>query len=468
MTAPHRSPRRGPSHLLLRIYLVGLAQLVLVGAVLASAWTLVVRVPWQQTLGRFATYLGSEWSRELGQPEALQASVQRVWQQLEVRATVRTSEGRLLATSVSPPFEPPPRELLERLGSERMLLYGRPPVALVALPPSGPVQAYASLALPRLQPPAVNGVLLVVLVLACTGVTSVVFARMLAVPLQRLAAVARELGTGRLEARTGLRRGDELGEVAEAFDEMAERLSLLLRSQKELLANVSHELRTPLSRIRVALDLAAEGDAELARQTLLEIAGDLSELERLVEDVLTAARLDLATGASGSSAPPLRLEQVEAQSLVDKASARFRSAWPRHALEVRTEGVLPTLQADPVLLRRVLDNLLDNAGKYSEPSTTVRLELRPQGQGLEVAVRDEGIGIEAEDLRRVSTPFFRTDRSRSRATGGVGLGLALARRITEAHGGTLSLESQPGVGTTVRVLLPGSPFTHANAPVMKR
>jgi signal transduction histidine kinase len=266
--------------------------------------------------------------------------------------------------------------------------------------------------------------------------------------------VAQAFGAGELSVRTGLRRNDELGQVASAFDEMAERITHLLRSQKELLANVSHELRTPLARIRVALDLAAEGDAQLARESLADIAEDLTELERLVGDVLTTARLDFAAGAAaGGGTPPLRLELVDAQALLEKSAARFRSARPQHRLEVHIEGPLPVLEADPMLLRRVFDNVLDNAGKYSDPSTTVRLSAHPVDGGLEVEVADQGIGIDASDMPHIFTPFFRSDRSRARTTGGVGLGLALARRIVDAHGGSLQLESQPGVGTTVRVRL---------------
>jgi len=121
------------------------------------------------------------------------------------------------------------------------------------------------------------------------------------------------------------------------------------------------------------------------------------------------------------------------------------------------DGLLPPLEADPVLLRRALDNLLDNAGKYSEPHSTVRLLARPTGGGLQVEVADEGIGIDPADMAHIFTPFFRSDRSRARRTGGVGLGLALARRIVVAHGGSLTLESQPGVGTTAQVTLPAAP-----------
>jgi signal transduction histidine kinase len=198
------------------------------------------------------------------------------------------------------------------------------------------------------------------------------------------------------------------------------------------------------------------GDAALARESLADITTDLAELEQLIDDVLTAARLELTTDQTPGATPPLRRVHTEAHELLDKAAGRFRTARPGHRLEVSAEGPLPALDADPVLLRRVLDNLLDNAGKYSEPGTTVRLRARPLGQGLIFEVADEGIGIDAKDMPHLFTPFFRGDRSRARTTGGVGLGLALARRIVIAHGGTLTLESQAGVGTTVRVTLPAA------------
>ena len=105
--------------------------------------------------------------------------------------------------------------------------------------------------------------------------------------------MAVSLGQGDLRVRSELERNDELGEVARAFDEMAERIQKLLQAEKELLANVAHELRTPLARIRVALEIAGEGDAETARVSLAEIAVDLAELEALINDVLTAARFEL-------------------------------------------------------------------------------------------------------------------------------------------------------------------------------
>ncbi|MFL5272774.1 MAG: sensor histidine kinase, partial [Anaeromyxobacteraceae bacterium] len=168
-----------------------------------------------------------------------------------------------------------------------------------------------------------------------------------------------------------------------------------------------------------------------------------------------AARLDLAAGRDPGAALPLRCERVDAKDLVVRAAERFRTAHPDRPLDVRIAEPLPDLVADPGLLRRVLDNLLDNARKYSDGAAPVTLVARGDGGALAVEVRDQGIGIDAADLERLFTPFFRTDRSRARGTGGVGLGLALARKVVEAHGGRIAAESAPGEGTAIRFSVPG-------------
>jgi len=231
-------------------------------------------------------------------------------------------------------------------------------------------------------------------------------------------------------------------------------LRRLLLSEKELLANVSHELRTPLARIRVALDLAAEGDAETARVSLSEIATDLAELELLVDDVLTATRFELAAGGA-PGAFDLRREQVEAWSVVQQAASRFRAAHPERALELGADPGPAHIEVDPMLFRRVLDNLLENAHKYSpDPDAAIGLESRIESQSAIFEVHDRGVGIPAADLPHVFSPFFRGERSRDRQSGGVGLGLTLAHRIVEAHAGRISIEGRRGGGTTARVALP--------------
>jgi signal transduction histidine kinase len=265
-----------------------------------------------------------------------------------------------------------------------------------------------------------------------------------------MAATARAFGRGDLGARVALERRDEIGEVARAFDEMADRVTGTLASERELLANVSHELRTPLARIRVALDLAVEGDAETARESAEDISEDLDELERLLGDVLIASRLDFATTAR-SGIPAIAADDVDLGELVDNAAGRFRRLFPARTLVVeRTEGV--HVVGDRQLLRRALENLLHNAEKYSDASEPVRLTLATDATHARLLVVDRGVGIGPEDLKHVFRPFFRVDRSRTKRPhplrGGHGLGLALTKRIVEAHGGSVELTSGLGEGTT--------------------
>ncbi len=166
--------------------------------------------------------------------------------------------------------------------------------------------------------------------------------------------------------------------------------------------------------------------------------------------MLSAARLDLAAHAGGQ----VRREPVDLAAVLADAARRFAERWPGRALRQELGEGLPAVPGDAALLRRLLDNLLDNAAKYSGPEAPVVLAARAGEGGALLEVRDRGIGIAPEDLPRLFTPFFRTDRSRARGTGGVGLGLALVRRIARAHGGEVEVEG--GAETVFRVRLPRS------------
>ena len=141
-------------------------------------------------------------------------------------------------------------------------------------------------------------------------------------------------------------------------------------------------------------------------------------------------------------------------SLLERTAARFRIEHKTHTLHLELGPALPTIHGDSVLLRRALENLIENARKYSDPGSVIHLRAAASGRGVVIEVCDQGIGIDASDLKQLFTPFFRSDRSRSRQTGGVGLGLTLARRVVEAHGGVIEIESTLGLGTTVKVELP--------------
>jgi two-component system, OmpR family, sensor kinase len=485
------APSARTRSLAFRLSLVGLVQLLLVALAAVVIGAVVTRLPERMDMQRLAEQV----ARASSEPSGPSTALAELGKREAVSLTLYDQDGKVVASNVEPPLPaprwhdwrdqpggpPPPSFEGDRRGPPPggappfrgpgfggvLDTFGPPPGEP---PPRPPIyeqlaiegRAYVLAACFERKPPSRMPALLTLIAgLLVVGAGALLTARWIGRPLDRLSRAARSLGEGNLRARAGLASGDVLSDVGQAFDEMAERVQALLVAEKELLANVSHELRTPLARIRVALDLAAEGDAEAGRAALGDIGVDLAELEALVDEVLDAVRLEIAgkdRGAGGATHAgfALHLEDVDPTGIARAASDRFRSHHPARPFETSFDEPLPTVRADTVLLRRVVDNLLENAHKYSpDPSSSIRLELRARDGGVAFVVVDAGMGIAAPDLPRVFAPFFRAERSRSRGTGGVGLGLTLAKRITEAHGGTIDVESVDGAGTTVTVFLAG-------------
>lgn len=222
--------------------------------------------------------------------------------------------------------------------------------------------------------------------------------------------------------------GDELLDLALAWNDMAARIESLVTNQRELLAHVSHDLRSPLTRIRLALELLPQSPENAGRLSALTV--DLDELDRLVDDVLTVSRLD-ATGL------PTHLAPVDLAGLCAELAARA-------ALDPTFAGAPPsvscpplTLVADPALLRRALWNLLENAARHGTPPVTLTVQ---DGDPVLIVVEDAGPGVPEVDRARLFEPFFRGDRARTGGPArGSGLGLSIARRIARVHGGELDL-----------------------------
>jgi signal transduction histidine kinase len=233
---------------------------------------------------------------------------------------------------------------------------------------------------------------------------------------------------------------------------MADKLDQLLRTQRAMMADISHELRTPLTRIRIALELAT-ADPAAAQQVLDDVGGDLAEIEQIIEDVFVVVQLD--------SAAPLRRQPIHLPELIARSVERFRAHHAGRALVVETPAVdadpPARLVGDPALVRRAVDNLLDNAAKYSPVHSEITLRASASPGGWTIDVVDRGIGMTTAEVAQAFTPFWRADESRNRDTGGVGLGLALARRVARAHGGDVVLSSQRAVGTTARITLGAPP-----------
>jgi signal transduction histidine kinase len=337
---------------------------------------------------------------------------------------------------------------------------GPPPEGDRPPPPAGgPDGPGAPGSPPHRHAPAVSAVTTIFVGgLLILGIGALLTARWIVRPLEDLARVARALGGGQLRARSGLKRRDEIGDLSRTFDEMGERIERLLLAEKELMANVSHELRTPLARLRVALDIAGESSTDLANMGVVstrEMSADLDELETLVDDILTATRLEIMRGTPAAAHFELHPEDTACDAVCERAAARFRARHAERHLTVEIHPNLPPVRVDPVLFRRVVDNLLENADKYSpDPASAITLRAVRDADRVAFEVVDEGLGIPEDDLPHLFTPFFRGEKSRARGTGGVGLGLTLAKRIVDAHRGSIDVASAVGVGTTFRVLVP--------------
>jgi two-component system OmpR family sensor kinase len=366
----------------------------------------------------------------------------------------------LLGSNSTPVVPPPPSDVLAELARGAVTIT-RGDVVMTGVFRDG---AFAGAVVRRLPPPlapypgpplALVFVTLAVCMIA-TLLVSLPLARSVVHPVEALARSVKRFGTGELATRASLSRGDEIGQLAAAFNEMASRIETLVGVEKRLLANVSHELRTPLARIRVVLELASDGDPERVRSYLGELGHDLAELETLVNDVLTTAWLDVAARRLGDGGVPMRWTKASVGELVEKSRARFATLHGGSgggALEVVTDGTLPDIECDPSLLRRAVDNLLDNAAKYAE-GARVEMRVGTSAEHVSIDVIDEGAGMSPEAAARAFEPFFRADESRDRRTGGLGLGLSIVRTIVEAHGGVVTLDSARGRGTKVSLRLP--------------
>ncbi len=451
------------SQLVVKIYLYSVLTLV-VTAVLIFAFNEISASGRRRDLSLISEHLVVDMAQRRHDPEALRGDVLRLRPARHIKVSLYQPDGRLIATTVEPPLPmPAPAQVAALTTAAEHAKHDTDAENTLEVAPwrfahavreDGHVVAIGVAS--HLVPRSVGSllVLLLLLLLAVLVAAAILFARHLAVPLQAVAAAAQRFGRGDLGVRLRSQRKDEIGAVARAFDDMANRVSRLMTSQQELMANVSHELQTPLSRIRVAVDLMSDGDAARAEDMLGEITQDLEELERLIDDVMTLARLDLTRAGAAGYEPRLRREEVGLSELLGRACVRFRSLHDTHVLVAEVPGGLPTISADPVLLRRVFDNVLDNARKYSPEGTEICLHAERSADGTVITIADHGMGIEPADLEQVFTPFFRSDRSRSRATGGVGLGLALARRVLEAHAAQIGVASVIGKGTTVTISVP--------------
>jgi two-component system OmpR family sensor kinase/two-component system sensor histidine kinase BaeS len=274
------------------------------------------------------------------------------------------------------------------------------------------------------------------------------FSNRISTPLRQLDAAARSMATGNLQVRVQPGVVREVADLARSFNQMADALENSDRQRRQLTADVAHELRTPLSIIKGRLEGIQDGVYRAEAEQIEGLLDKVALLERLVEDLRLLALADAGQLA-------LHVEPVIPARLLEDARASFAHQAAERNITMRVEAEpVPELTADPQRIAQVLGNLVNNALRHTPPGGSVTLAVRAGPAAALFEVRDTGTGIAPEDLPRIFDRFYRADPSRARASGGAGLGLAIARRIVEAHGGRIWAESTPGQGATVCFTLP--------------
>ncbi|MCH7970376.1 MAG: HAMP domain-containing protein [Chloroflexi bacterium] len=276
------------------------------------------------------------------------------------------------------------------------------------------------------------------------------FTRQALAPIRGLTAAASRLGTGDLSQRVPESGSDDIGELAKTFNTMASDLELAREQSRQLTADVAHELRTPLTNIQGYLEAIKDGVVDADDETIETLHSQTIHLANLVEDLRIVAIADagaLALNKSFASPVPV----IEDAVLNFAQRAREQGV----ELTVSKTGSGPVIEFDETRLRQIVTNLVENALIHTPKGGRVTVEISDPADGLKLSVSDTGAGISSNDLPRIFDQFYRADPSRTRVTGGAGLGLTIVKRLAEAHGGTVTVASSPGEGTTFTVLIPG-------------
>ncbi|MBS3788585.1 HAMP domain-containing protein [Candidatus Bipolaricaulota bacterium] len=267
-------------------------------------------------------------------------------------------------------------------------------------------------------------------------------------PIKELTAAAERIKEGHLNQEVKVKTRDEVGTLASAFNSMAQELRKQERLRKNMVSDVAHELRSPLTKSHGYLEAIKEGRMEPDQETIEALYRNSKALKKLVDDLNDLTRAE--AGQLDLERKPILLQEVT-------ESTRESIQFMLNEKDLKLKVDLPDdvlVYVDPDRIQQVLRNLLDNAIAYSKQGGTIRTTAKTQEDQVEIRVEDNGEGIPKSDLRHIFDRFYRVDRSRSRETGGSGLGLTIAREIIEAHGGKIEAESEKGEGTTLIFTLP--------------
>ena len=280
-------------------------------------------------------------------------------------------------------------------------------------------------------------------------VLSLILARRISRPLSELTSASREIAAGNYSERVAAGGGVEVRELGDAFNTLAESLERNEKLRKNMIADIAHELRNPLATLKGQLELVQDGKLPAGRETVDSLMEDAELLSRLVDDLRQLSLVE-------AGQLELDLSAVDVGEPVRSVAARFEhdAAEKEVALVVDLPQYVPMMMADQHRIEQVLGNLVKNALTYTPAGGTIRLGASTTTEEVTFTVADTGPGIAPDELPNIFERFYRADRSRTRATGGAGLGLSIARSLVEAHGGRIRAESEVGKGTVISFTVP--------------
>lgn len=361
--------------------------------------------------------------------------------------------GQLVYASVPKPPAYPSLKLPQRGGHrlhEIQLSTKYRPFIVVRVFPNSPNQGILWLELGpgSLSRPFRHVLLAMVLLLLFLAFLLIPFIRFLLRPYQDLQRAIHQLAEGNFEGKLEEKKYAAFEGLVSSFNSMQLRLQHMLQQKQRLVADVSHELRSPLTRMRVAMELLQQDKADVKELALKSIQ-EIEELNRIIDDVLEISRLQLHD-------LPLKVERLDLSLLLFEIAEQHQDLLAQKSLELQVD--LPQqsvyLDADARLLQRLFNNLFNNLVKYVPGPGVVDLVLAESEQSISVRLRDHGPGISSDKLDEIFMPFHRLDFSRSRLTGGVGLGLAIVWEIVQAHHGTIQASLPEGGGLSFEIQLP--------------
>ncbi len=281
--------------------------------------------------------------------------------------------------------------------------------------------------------------LLLIIILSVFILFYFIVRRML-MPLEWLNEGAQKISDEKLDIQIPIRNNDEIGNFTRSFNSMTKRIRDMIRSREQLLGDVSHELRSPLTRLQVALEFVPDGKIKTSMKE------DIAEMEKMIEELLESERLNSKYGE-------LNLKNIEISKLVADVVLAYQNRTP--GISLKSISDTSVAEIDSQRMKTVIRNLIDNGLKYSKPDgKPVEISVEHDESHIIIRIKDYGIGIPEAEIPFIFEPFYRVDKSRSKKTGGYGLGMSLCKKIVEAHRGKISIASKVNEETTIEIAIP--------------